>query len=267
MGGYILTWKDRATDQVQACDGSVLRPDTLYKLDRQQLSVVEIQVGRAKVPLSELFDVEAVPASSLTLRALPPLNCLGAQMASGELVIEGDAGDMLGASMTGGLIRVTGSAGDTVGGPDFTSTRGMTGGEILIQGGAGDFVGLKMRRGLIAVAGATGKSPGYHMLAGTIVLGQGPFDYPGLEMRRGTILILDSQAQLALGESFTQGGVVDASAIPAVSIVRKRLDRLGLAINGNTEGGEVSATTAGRYRIFCGDRFELNKGEILQWLW
>lgn len=243
-------------------DGSMLRPDCLGALNIDALAATTVSAGRRKKALGDLFDIEGQAGSRLTIRAAPPWHRVGAAIASGQLIIDGDVGDLLGASMTGGQIHVRGSAGGCAGGPDRGATRGMTGGEILVEGDAGDYVGLKMQRGLIAVNGSTGKSPGYRMLAGTIALGgaqeECPFDHPGLEMKRGTILIMDPQARLLLGEGFTESGQVAASALPAIGMLRRRLARLGYAGKPELHGG--------CYRLYHGDRFELNKGEILQWV-
>lgn len=124
----------------------------------------------------------------------------------------------------------------------------MTGGELIIDGDAGDHVGYRMRRGLIVVTGKAGACPGYRMIAGTVVVAHGPYDHPGLEMRRGTVVLLDSRNPTTRNATFADEGVFD---LPAMRLVSKHLRALG-----------VSA--AAPYRLFTGDRLELNKGELWQ---
>ncbi|MEX2214348.1 MAG: hypothetical protein WD768_09490 [Phycisphaeraceae bacterium] len=282
MSGYTLTWKAGGEGQGpgamgQGIDGASLRPDTLGVLDRDAVARVDLFAGQTVVTLGDLFDIAGEPGDCLTLRNTPPLDHLGALMQRGELIIEGDAGDNLGASMAGGLIRVHGSAGARVGGPHVTSRRGMSGGEILIDGNAGDFAGFLMRRGLIAIGGASGHSVGYRMIAGSIVLMQKPVDHPGLEMQRGSIVCLNKDALAGGGRHLIEGGVISAGAMPALLLVLRRLRELRWPVDGphpkSLPGGEGAGAgidlpriAAGKWRLWSGDKFELNKGEVLQWL-
>ena len=260
MSGYVLTYRN--TSMPALVDGSLLRPDTLGVLDRAAIGAVLLPLGRTRVPLTKCFDIEGSEGSMLVIRKAPLLDRLGANMASGTLIIEGDAGDDLGASMTGGLIRVHGNAGHRVGGPAVTSKRGMTGGEILIDANAGDYAGFLMRRGLIAIAGHTGKSPGYRMLAGTIVLGSPCDSHPGLEMQRGSIIGCD---QMKVAASFSASGTIAASAMPAMLMVLRRLRSL----QWKCESGPLATScdaASGAWRLWSGDGLTLNKGEVLAWL-
>jgi formylmethanofuran dehydrogenase subunit C len=264
VSGYTLTWKRK--DGPAPADGSVLRPDTLGALDRDAFAATCMSIGRTLVPLGELFDIEPLPDEKvepgpsplLVLRGLPIMDRLGAGMGAGDLVIEGDAGDDLGASMSGGAIHVHGSAGHRVGGPAYASRRGMTGGEVFIEGDAGDHAGFLMRRGLIAVAGRCGASPGYRMLAGTVVVGTGPVDHPGLELRRGTVICLDAHAKVEVADAFAPAGEFDAAALPIVALVARRLIEASPA-------WKLPGRAKGRVRLWAGDRFELNRGEVVQW--
>lgn len=254
-GGYVLTWKSGSLAPV---DGSLFRPDTLGQLDRAALAATPVRLGRTQVPLGSLFEIAGQAGGPvLTLRGLPPLARLGANMAGGELIIEGDAGDQVGASMRGGILRVRGNAGHRAGGPDANAERGMTGGELLIEGNAGDFAGLRMRRGLLAVRGCAGRSPGYRMLAGTLVLGRGPLDSPGLEMRRGTIICLDRAAAVAGAPGLAQESLFPATAAPVLRLLLRCLAALGWPVD--------PAAMEGVYALWSGDRFELAKGEVWQW--
>ncbi|MEX0777282.1 MAG: hypothetical protein WD042_16380 [Phycisphaeraceae bacterium] len=284
MSGYTLTYR---SDCVACADGSHLRPDTLGQMPPDEL----------RRAVGDAFDITGEPGDRLTLRGLPPLPRLGARMAGGELIVQGDAGDDLGASMAGGIIRVAGSVGHRVGGLDVGRDRGMTGGEIVIDSDAGDYAGFMMRRGLIAIAGKAGASPGYRMLAGTLVIGQGPLDHPGLEMRRGSILSMDCggrDAALAprgataappqakavsmppqsiLGLHLTHAGVFDATSLAGVGLIVRRLRELGWpffsadpltpSLSPGERGSELAAPS--RLSLYHADQFELHRGEVIQW--
>ncbi len=257
-GGYILTWKD--TNKVGLSDGTMLRPDVLGGLSREALGAFELPVGRERVALSKLFEIEGEHGDNegcLTLRNLPRLPRVGARMASGELVIEGDAGDGLGASMRGGVIRVTGRVGDEVGGPDFGSDRGMVGGEIFVAGDAGERVGYRQRGGLIAVGGCAGKLAGYRMLAGTIVLKRGPYECVGLESRRGTMVLLDADSPVAMNATMTIEGEFAASEMVAVGLLMRHL-----GATSEQFVGVVRPDT--KIRLLSLDQFEIRKAELWQ---
>lgn len=259
MSGYTLTW--RASNTAAPTDGSTLRPDTLGSLDAATLAQHPVNAcasASTSATLGDLFNITGAPGARLTLRNAPPLNGLGTRMKSGELIIEGNAGGELGASMAGGLIRVTGSAGHRAGAPAVGSKRGMTGGDIVIHGNAGDFTGMRMRRGCIAIAGTCGKSPGFRMIAGTIIVGAGALDHPGLEMRRGTIISLEAGAEIATSGRFAEDGVFDTSAVVVLRLLLRRMARLGLPVD------RAKLELGRRYRLYSGDRMELNKGEIWQ---
>ncbi len=251
--GYTLTY--RSTSGIAPVDGSPLRPDTLGRLDRADLAAVTLPVGRERVPLGELFNIEGEPGDTLTLRDPPPLDHLGAQMESGELIIHGDAGDDLGASMSGGRIVVHGHCGERIGGPSPTGRRGMTGGEIIIFGDAGACAGYRMRRGLISIAGRAGKLPGYRMIAGTLALGVAAPD-AGIGMKRGTIVCLDERTPLPLAHGFASVGRFETLAIPAIRLVLRRLAKLGLTT--------AATVIEDEYEVYSGDGLELNRGEVWQ---
>ncbi|MBI1336988.1 MAG: formylmethanofuran dehydrogenase subunit C [Phycisphaera sp.] len=253
MNGYTLTWK--STHSPSPGDGAFLRPDILTGLVPNQLSQYPVRVGRHTVGLGQLFDITGKPGDTLHVKAMPPLPMIGREMASGTLVIEGNAGDDLGASMKGGLIAVIGHARHRVGGPSPTQNRGMTGGEIVIHGNAGDHAGTRMRRGLIVIGGDCGHAPGYQMGAGTIVVGQQIASDPGLSMRRGTILALGKLPELHA--HLADAGLFDPSALPAISMTLRRANHLLQTIPDSVT----------KLQLFTGDRFELSRGEVIQCLY
>jgi formylmethanofuran dehydrogenase subunit C len=271
MSGFALIYKERTPAMIE---GSQLRPDTLCALSAQVLAATPLRIGRAQVPLGDVFSIVPAADDALTICNAPPLDRLGANMSGGELIIEGDAGDDVGASMSGGRIRVHGHAGHRAGGPEFTSRRGMTGGEIIIRGNAGDHAGFLMRRGIIAIAGRAGNSPGFRMLAGTLIIGHGPLNHPGLEMQRGTIICLGDDASAATASTSPaappcpplrvdgRDPIISAAAMPSMLLVTRRLDHLRWL---GTDDSITPRIAAGAWRITDMDPFALNKGEVLQW--
>jgi formylmethanofuran--tetrahydromethanopterin N-formyltransferase len=253
-GGYTLTWRGK----LAPIDGGFLRPDLLGGLDIDALRNTVVRIGKREAKLAEQFNIAGSPGDTLTVRNLPPLDGIGAGMRGGTLVIEGDAGNDLGASMKGGVIRVTGSAGDRVGGPAVGSDRGMTGGEIFIDGSAGRHVGYYMRRGLIAVRGDAGPSAGYRMLAGTIIIGGSAADHPALEARRGTVLLLGDATAATLGEHLQHQGTFAIDTVAALGLLLQKLQQSGWRIDAKQMQCNVA--------LHSGDRFELGKGEVWQWL-
>lgn len=262
--GYTLRLREG-----KRCPGpAMLRPDVLGVLSAEQI----------RERLGDAFEITGTQGSTLTLRNIPALSGLGAHMASGTLIIQGNAGDDVGASMTGGVIRVQGNAGDHIGGPALEqyenvqkntlpstlpnnkggdARRGMNGGTIIVQQNAGNYAGLRMRRGLIVIQGHAASCPGYRMIAGTLVIQKGDLHQPGLEMQRGTIVSLSPEATMHTQGIFENDGVFEASSLSVVGLLLGQLARLGIEI--------IAAMRQGNWRLSSGDRLELGKGELWQW--
>ncbi len=243
--GYTLTWKSMRLPM--PTDGSILTPAC-------DPMTATMPIGREQIKLTDLFEITGKPGNTLTLINPPKLDHLGSQMAGGQLIIQGDAGDDLGSSMAYGIIHVTGNCGDRVGGPANDQPVGIGGGEIVVLGNAGDHAGLLMRRGLIAIAGTCGKLPGYRMFAGTLVLGKQTCPHtPGLEMQRGTLLYLDTETDLEIKGRFAAEGEF---ALPVVRLILKRLQELNFPLNAHWLNA--------KFKLFTGNQTELNKAEIWQ---
>lgn len=254
--GYTL----RLRQAKQWHDSAILRPDIIGQWPIQKL----------QEKLGDTFEISGTQGPTLTLQGLNTLPGLGAHMASGALVIQGDAGDDLGAAMTGGVIHVHGSAGNNVGGPALgqydsnndsnnkgDARRGMNGGTIVVHGNAADYPGLRMRRGFIAIDGHAGKSPGYRMLAGTIVIAKGQLDNPGIEMQRGTIVSLSPQSDEQSQERFATDSVFETQSLSIIGLLLTQLKSLGLEVS--------DSMRQGKWRLLSGDRLEIGKGELWQW--
>jgi len=195
------------------------------------------------------------------------LDCIGQDMADGEIVVEGDAGVRVGrlmkggrltirgaagpwaaSGMKGGAVEIFGNAGDRLGGPLAGEVAGMRGGVVLLHGSAGERAGDRLRRGTIVIEGGAGAYAGSRMIAGTlVVLGRtGPL--PGYLMKRGTI-VLGEQAE-EMSPTFLDCGVHDLVAL------RLMAGFLG----GYSEGaGKLFRKPL---RRFAGDMATTGKGEI-----
>lgn len=177
-------------------------------------------------------------------------NSLGESMTGGQIVVRGNCGDNAGRGMKGGRISIEGNAGNYLGAGLPGMKSGMKGGEVFVLGDAGQFVGEVMRRGLIAVAGRTGECTGRDMRAGTILLGTPPGTPVGLGLIRGTILIYQCDDDYNPGIAFERS-CLDSPVF--ISLIQKQLKRSGFVEN------EILNL---QYTRYCGDRLELNRGEI-----
>jgi formylmethanofuran dehydrogenase subunit C len=174
---------------------------------------------------------------------------LGSAMSGGEIVVEGDADDWLGAEMSGGRILVKGRAGHGVGSGYRGSRIGMRGGEIIVHGNAGNEIGNAMRNGLIAIGGDCGDFAGVNMLAGSIIVLGRLGIRCGAGMKRGSIVSL-REAEILPTFSYA------CTYRPGfLSLYLLHLRERGLRID--------DRAIEGRYKRWCGDAIELNRGEIL----
>ena len=179
---------------------------------------------------------------------------LGAGMMGGSIEVEGSAGSWLGAEMGGGTIRVGGDSGDFAGAALPGSRVGMRDGLILIDGSAGEDVGLAMRRGLIAIGGRSGDGLGRGMVAGSIFGFGAVGRYPGAGMKRGTLGLfgLEDPDRPGLLPTFESSG---SFRPPVVTIYLRRLRSLGFAV--------PEAAFARPLRRYNGDRVAAGRGEVL----
>ena len=266
-----LRWKGSIG---RAVEGDNLRPESLAT-PSDLAARVKVLAGNEAVELGELFEIDGDGGDGMLIFEgdLRAVRGLGSEMASGRLLLRGDAGARLGSGMTGGsievegsaedwagaemrggLIRVRGDAGDLLGAALPGSRLGMRGGVILVEGRAGDDVGLAMRRGLIAVRGALGEGAGRGLVAGSI-FGFGPIGRrAGSGMKRGTLAFLgkDGVAAFEPSPTFEASG---SFRPPILDIFLKELAAMGFDVPG--------AAFAGSIRRYNGDRLEGGRGEIL----
>jgi formylmethanofuran dehydrogenase subunit C len=147
-------------------DLSPVSPCRILDAAAHKITDLKLQYGKSQVAIGELFHVsEAENTDRITFVGdLTLADNLGAGMSSGELYVEGNAGNRVGQSMTGGsihidgnagnqlacdlrggVINVQGNAGDSVGCPLPASRRGMQGGTVIVQGNVGRQAGHRMR--------------------------------------------------------------------------------------------------------------------------
>ncbi|PWC38028.1 hypothetical protein TSO352_10395 [Azospirillum sp. TSO35-2] len=237
-----------------AVDLSAVLPDRLAGLPAESVMRLALPCGGGEAPLGDLFDIQGGDAADgLLIRpggAL--LHRVGAGMASGRILVEGDVGGHAGAGMSGGELRITGSAGPSLGGALPGLPQGMRGGLIVVAGDAGDRTGERMRRGIVAVDGRVGAYAAAFMIAGTVAAGGGCGPCPGFGMRRGTLLL--GRRPDARPDGFVDGGQRDWLFL---HLLRRALEGTGSWFGG---------ATSTRAHRFIGDLAEGGRGEILAML-
>lgn len=267
-----LTFRLRHEPQLRVSLAPLV-PQTLARLSPAAIPEMELTWGSGAIKVGELFEIRGSDASHLVFEGgSPKLDRIGEAMASGEIIVRGDAGAYLGHRMAGGTIRVDGSVGAycasgarngfiTVDGDagDFLAAalpgehRGMAGGLVLIRGDAGERAGDRMRRGVVLIEGSAGDYCASRMGAGTIaVLGRtGAGIATG--MRRGTLLLRETPE---LPPTFNDCGVHDLGFLQLLYRSWASLPGGFAALPGN------SLTV----RRLVGDLGNGGKGEVLVWV-
>jgi formylmethanofuran dehydrogenase subunit C len=185
-----------------------ITPDTVRGKSLAEIEKLEMFQGNVKTPLAEFFAVSGSTDDDIHdwEGDLSGVHWIGTKLASGRIVVHGNAGRHVGSEMKGGEIHVLGNAGDWVGGEMHGglihvrgraghlvgsayrgSPKGMTKGTILVGGDAGNEIGHSMRRGLIAIGGNIGDLAGMNMLAGSILVFGTSGIRHGAGMKRGTL--------------------------------------------------------------------------------
>lgn len=192
-----------------------LTPDNLANKSLAEIASTPMQYGKTKLRADDVFEIAGIDTQNIHFKNTSnKLDYLGANMASGMMVIDGDVGAYLGfglkqgeiwcqgnteafaaCNMLGGLLKIDGNTGDFLSGSSAGLRKGMRGGTVIIKGNAADRVGDQMRRGLILIEGSVGDYCGSRMIAGTIGVLGSVGKYAGFNMQRGTLLLTKS-AQL-----------------------------------------------------------------------
>jgi formylmethanofuran dehydrogenase subunit C len=238
----------------QRVDASTVAWDALRGLEAVAIEAQEVWVdGAGRARLGDLFEIAAAPGERVRLVGdLGRMDGIGAGLAGGALVVEGDAGEYVGQGMRGGSIEVKGRVGPQAGGALPGAKRGMTGGEIVVRGSAGPGAGSGLRRGLIAVEGDVAEGAGRAMLAGSIVVFGAVGAEPGLWSKRGSVVALGTVTPPA---TYRYACTYRPSYLPVTLGYLKR--RYGCPVTPDH--------LAGLYRRYSGDLAELGAGEILVW--
>jgi formylmethanofuran dehydrogenase subunit C len=213
MSALVLTLRSRPAQRV---DLAPLTAGTLAQRSLSDVAALELPSGNRTLKLGELFELTGTPGTEIEIRnSCDQLDRIGAGLAEGRVVVQGDAGAYLGArlaggtivvngnsgawtgsGMTAGLIQVSGSVGDFLGGAIPGDHQGMKGGTVVVSGNAGARAGDRMRRGAILIEGNAGDYVASRLVAGTIAVWGTVGQFPGLAMRRGTLLLRQAPTQL-----------------------------------------------------------------------
>ena len=223
----IVTLSRRGTlDGPLEVDG--VTADRFAGLAEREIAALPVWLGAGAARLGDFFDVRGERSSRVRIEGdVALVHGLGAGMAGGELVIDGDAGCRVGA--------------------------GMTGGEIVVRGSAGSEAAARARRGLVVVAGDAGSDAARAMIAGTLVVCGRTGPRPGRSCTRGSIVALGG---IAVPETYWYACTFQPSHVRlTLTYVRRRY---GLTIDDRLLGGS--------YKRYCGDAGSPGRGEILEWV-
>jgi formylmethanofuran dehydrogenase subunit C len=228
--------------------------DRFAVLGETDIAGLPVAYGGEAAKLGEFFRVQGERSAVVRMQGdCTRVEAIGAGMAGGELVIEGDAGRDLGVAMSGGRIDVHGNTGNNTGGALPGAARGMTGGEIIVRGNVGDAAGARMRRGLVVVTRDAGCGIGAGMIAGTVVVLGSVGPRAGRFLKRGSIVAC---GQIERPGTFRYACTYEP---PHVALLLRYLQaRAGVPV--------ADQHVSGRYARYSGDLAELGKGEILQWV-
>jgi formylmethanofuran dehydrogenase subunit C len=146
-------------------DCKKLTPDALQGKSLNDILATNLEKN---LTVADVFDVQGDDATTLVFNnTTTQLQYIGYRMKTGNITINGNAGDFTGAEMQGGVLVCKGNAGERAG---DTMRRGI----LLIEGNAGDYCASNMRAGTLGVLGNTGAHIGYGMKRGTLLLAQTP---------------------------------------------------------------------------------------------
>jgi formylmethanofuran dehydrogenase subunit C len=257
----------------ESIDAASIAPDRFASLSEREISSLPVWSGRRQRALGDYFVVAGGRSARVRVVGdVRHVGNIGAAMAGGDLVVDGDAGANVGLAMTGGDIHVLGSAGhdagvgmsggslrirgnvgDRVGAALPGAALGMTGGEIVVEGSAGSDAGARMRRGLLFVGGDVGDRVARAIVAGTVIVTGTVGAEPALGSKRGTLV--------------AGGGITVPATYRYACDYQPPHVRLALTYLGRRYGLSIHPRLIdGRYSRYCGDAGTVAKGEILEWL-
>jgi len=267
MSALTFVMKKRLDQRV---DMSPLVCNKLEGLAPAEIAAIELQNGKRKVRVDELFKIKGSDAQNIVIEgSFAKLDFIGKQLKGGAITIHGDGGAYLGMEMQAGTIKVDGNtgiytacemkdgyleikgnAGDFLAAALPGNRQGMKGGLVLVKGNVGERAGDHMRRGVLLVEGNAGDYCGSRMVAGTIAVMGTTGRYLGYAMRRGTFLLWN---QPELSATFNDCGKHTLSFLPMMFSSFKNL---------NSKFAKDSARF-NRVQRYGGDMAEMGRGEVL----
>ena len=247
-----------------------ITPGIINKLKLKEIEKLKLFHGNREVNLGDFFSAKDDKKDSLEIEGdMHMVKYLGANMAEGEMHINGDVGAHLGSAMSGGYIKVNGNAGDWIA-PEMSGGRlhitgncghcvasayrgasnGVSGGEIIIEGNVKNELGHGMSNSTIVVGGSSGDFTGVNMNSGTILIFGEMGIRTGAGMKRGTIICFK---ELEILPTFTY----DCLYSPVY------LKLLFKYLKENTKIKIDKKYIDGNFHRWSGDSVELNRGELL----
>ena len=248
-------------------------PASLAGLSAAQIERLAVTHGMQTLALAELFAVScdgaAAAGDTLVFEGdLSRFDRIGWQLAGGQIVVDGPAGDYVGACMSGGEIVVRGHAGllaacEMAGGTltiagdvgDHAasglpgSMDGMRGGTLVVHGRAGERFADRMRRGTALVFGDVGDFLASRLVAGTVAIGGRAGAHIGYGMRRGSVVFAGAVPSVA------------PTFVPALAEAAVAWQLLARAIA--RHGGPFAGLPARRIGRHLGDLSADGKGELI----
>lgn len=265
MSGYRL--KLRAPLDARL-DLSGITPAALAGLGTDDVARKDVFLGAQRVALGEVFEVSTGASAALVVSGDPRLDEVGADLAAGEILVEGpvgahagarmaggrlvvrgDAGDGLAAGLVAGRIEVSGHAGARLGSALPGERLGMRGGLVQVAGNVGAGLGERLRGGLVLVAGDAGPGAATDLIAGTVAVAGRLGPDAGRGMRRGSLLL--GQVPDGLAPGFADTGSHD---LVALLLLARRVPELAALFGGGLSG---------RAQRLAGNRLVGGEGEIL----
>jgi formylmethanofuran dehydrogenase subunit C len=162
MSTLIFTLKSSVTQPI-GC--RALTPNNLSGKTLPEIKALRLD---AQHSVADVFDVTGEATDHVVFKqARPLLHHIGYQMKTGQITIDGDAGNFTGAAMQGGVLICKGNVGERAG---DAMRRGM----LLIEGDTGEYCASSMKAGTLGVLGKTGARLGYGMKRGTLLLVHAP---------------------------------------------------------------------------------------------
>jgi len=252
----------------QRVDMSPLVPHKLAGLSVAEINAIELQNGKRKIRVDDLFDVSGTDTQNIVIKnSFDKLDFIAKELQEGSLTVEGDTGAYLGMSMKNcklmvngnvglyaacemksGLLTINGNTGDFLGAALPGNKQGMKGGTIIVKGNVGQRAGDHMRRGLILIEGDAGDYCGSRMIAGTIAVMGTTGTFLGYAMQRGTLLLWQ---QPSLSATFNDCGSHTLAFLPILFNSFKKFD------------SKFSTESFNRVQRYGGDMAEKGQAEVL----